>query len=100
MFDLVVELVTVRAEELDSVIGVRVVRGGDDDPGIGSETARHISHSGRRQWANEQDIHAHGKDSRRDGIFEHVAREPCIFSENDSVTAPATRLTFKIFENV
>src|SRR5215469_16749085 len=42
LFDFVVELVAVRPEEFDAIIVIRIVRSGDDDPGIGAKAARDV----------------------------------------------------------
>jgi len=43
---LVVELVAVGAEELDAVVVVRIVRGGDDDAGVRAQAARDVGDAG------------------------------------------------------
>ena len=49
IFDLVVELVAVGAEELDAVVVVGIVRGGDDDAGVGAQAAGDVGDA--RAWA-------------------------------------------------
>ena len=98
--DLVVQLVAVGAEELDAVVGVRVVRGGNDDAGVGAEAARHIGHAGSGQRTDEQDVHAHGEDAGGDGVFQHVTGKAGVFAEHDLVSAVAARLRLQVLENV
>ena len=43
LFDLVIQLVAVGAEKLDAVVGVGIVRGRDDDAGVGAQAARDVS---------------------------------------------------------
>ena len=104
VFDLalnfVVELVAVGSEEFDAVVGVGIVRGGDDDAGVGAQAARDVGDAGRRQRADEEHVHAHRKDAGRDGVFEHVARKARILADDDFVAAVSARLAFEIFENV
>ncbi len=49
VLDLVVELVAVGAEELDAVVVIGIVRGGDDDAGVGAQAAGDIGDA--RAWA-------------------------------------------------
>jgi hypothetical protein len=51
------EFVAVGTEELDSVVGVFVVAGGDHHAEIGPEAPRQHRHRRRRQRAEEDDIH-------------------------------------------
>ncbi len=57
--DLVGELVAVRAEQLDAVVGELVVRGRDHHPEIGAHRARHHRHRRRRQRPEQAHVHAH-----------------------------------------
>ena len=100
VLDLVVELVAVGAEEFDAVVGVGIVRGGDDDAGVGAQAARDVGDAGRRQRADEQHVHAHRKDAGGDGVFEHVAGKPRVLADDDFVPAAAARLAFEVFEDV
>src|ERR1041385_6242620 len=83
MLDFVIQLVTISAEEFDAVVGVGIVRRRDDDAGIGPETPRYVSYARRGQRPDEQNIHPHRKNARRDSVFEHVAGQPRIFPEHD-----------------
>ena len=49
VLDLVVELVAVGAEELDAVVVVGIVGGGDDDAGVGAQAAGDVGDA--RAWA-------------------------------------------------
>src|SRR6185437_12985568 len=100
VFNFVVELVTVRAEKFNSVVGVGIVRGGDDDAGIGAEAAGDISHAGSWERSDEQHVHAHGENAGGNGVFEHVTREPRVLAENNFVAAASAGLGFEIFKNV
>jgi hypothetical protein len=59
VFDVVVEFVSVRAEELDAVVGVWVVGGGDRDPGIGAKASGHVSNTWGGQRPDKQNIDTH-----------------------------------------
>jgi hypothetical protein len=64
ILDIIIQLVTIRPEKLDAIVPVGIVRRGNHDAGIRAQAARDVSHTRRRQWANKQDINAHGKDAR------------------------------------
>ena len=57
--DLVGQLVAVRAEQLDAVVIVGVVRGGDHHAEVGAHRARQHRHRRRRHRAEQQHVHAH-----------------------------------------
>ena len=91
ILDFVVELVAVGAEEFDAVVGVGIVRGGDDDAGVGAQAAGDVGDAGRRQRADEQHVHAHRKDAGGNGVFEHVAGKPRVLADDDFVAAAVPR---------
>ena len=68
------ELEAVAAEELDAVVAVRVVRGGDDDAEVEPVAADQQRRAGRRQHAAEQRLAAGGGDPGGHGGLEHLAR--------------------------
>ena len=76
------------------------MRGGDDDAGVGAQTARDVGDAGRGQRPDEQNIHAHGEDAGRDGVFEHVTGEARVLAEDDFVPATVPRLRRDVLENV
>ena len=100
ILDLVVELVAVGAEELDAVVVVRIVRGGDDDAGIGAEAAGDVGDPRRGQRADEQHIHAHREDAGGEGVLEHVAGKAGVFAQHNLVAAPAAGLAFETLEDM
>ena len=58
LLDIVIELVTIMAEELDAVILIGIVRGGKDDARIGAERACDVGNSWSRQWPDDEDVHS------------------------------------------
>ena len=58
LFDLVVELVAIVPEKFDAIVLVGIVRGGENDAGIGAKRARDVGDARRRQRSDQQDIHA------------------------------------------
>ena len=69
LLDFVVEFVAVVAEKFDAVVLIRIVRGAEDDAGIGAQSACEIRDAGRGQRAEKKDIHAEGHDARCEGVF-------------------------------
>ena len=61
--DLIIELVTVGPEELDTIVIIWIMRRGDDNSRIRSQAAGDISHSGGWQRANKQNVYPHGQDT-------------------------------------
>jgi hypothetical protein len=100
VFNWIVEFVAVGPEKLDAVVRVRIVRSGDDDASVGAETAGHVSDTGSRKWADEEDIDAHREDAGRDGILKHVAGKPGILADNDLVLSAAASLDVKVLEDM
>ena len=81
--DLVVEFVTVVPEKFDAVVLVRIVRGGEDDAGIGAQRARDVGHAGRRQRADQQNVDAERRDAGDERILQHVAGKAGVLAEHD-----------------
>ena len=80
--DLVRQLVTVRPEQLDAVVGVVIVRGRDHDAQISAHRARHHGHARRRQGTKGADVHSHAGQTRHQGRFDHVAGQPRILADH------------------
>src|SRR5207253_2197749 len=62
-FDGVVEFVTIGAEKFNAVVIVGIVRGGDDNAGVGAQAAGDISDPGSGKGPDEDDVDAHGQDT-------------------------------------
>ena len=82
LFDLVVELVTVVAEELYSVVFVGVVRGRQNNSRVRAKRSGDTN-TRRGQRTDDQDIDAQGGDARHHGVLQHVAGKPCVFAQHD-----------------
>jgi hypothetical protein len=67
------ELVAVRAEELDAVVGVRVVRRRDDGRQVEPVAADEQRRGRGRQHAALQHVAAGGRDARRQRRLQHLA---------------------------
>ena len=72
-FLLVRELRPVRSEELDPVVAIGVVRGGDDHREVEPEAPHQQCCAGRRQDPGEQRVAAGRRDARRERRLEHLA---------------------------
>ena len=71
--DRIVELLAVGREELDAVVLVRIVRGADDDAGVGAQAARQERHRRRRHRAEQAHVGTGGDQARLQRRLEHVA---------------------------
>jgi hypothetical protein len=89
--DLVGELVAVRSEQLDAVVVVGVVRGGDHHAEIAAHRARQHGNRRRRHRAGLEYVHADRGKAGNQGSFDHVAGKPGILADQHAVTmiAPA-----------
>src|SRR2546422_1304900 len=83
MFDLIIEFVSVSMEEFDAIIVVAIMRCGNNNAGVGAQTAGDIGDAGRRQRSYEQDVHTHRKNARRKGVLEHVTGKAWILADDD-----------------
>ena len=94
------QLEAVRAEELDAVIIVGIVRGGDDDAGVRAQRARGVSDARGGQRADEEHVHAHAEDAGAEGVLEHVAGEAGVLADDDAVLAARAGLGLEVLEDV
>nr|BFF18950.1 hypothetical protein GCM10025730_24710 [Promicromonospora thailandica] len=76
VLDRVVELEPAAREELDAVVGHRVVRGGDHDPEVGLQLRHEVGQRGRGQHVEHHHVHTRRRQPRRDGAREELARRP------------------------
>ena len=81
-FALVRQLVAVRPEQLDAVVGRRIVRGRNHDPQIRPHRARHHRHRRGRQGAEQTHIHADRGEARHQGRLDHIARQTRILADH------------------
>ena len=88
-FHLVGELVAVRAEQLDAVVGIQIVRGRDHDAEVGAHGARQHGDRRRRHRAEQQHVHADRGEPGDQGVFDHVARKPRILADHHPVAMVA-----------
>ena len=87
--DLVGQLVAVRAEQLDAVVVVRIVRGGDHHAEIGAHRARQHRHRRRRHRAGEQHVHADRGEARDQRGLDHVAGQPRVLADQHAMPVVA-----------
>src|SRR5690606_106244 len=84
----VVELLAVGGEELDAVVVVRVVRGGNDDAAVGAQRARQVGDGGCWHRADQLHVHARGHQARLQRRLEHVVRDPGVLADDHQRLAP------------
>jgi len=83
------QLVAVRPEQLDAVILIGVVRGGDHDPEIAAHHPRQHRDGRCRQRAQQHHVHPHGQEPGGKRGFQHVAGEPRVLADDDAVAVIA-----------
>ncbi|MCY1412218.1 hypothetical protein D9M71_276180 [compost metagenome] len=88
--DLVRQLGSLAGEELDAVVVVRIVRGTDDDPGIGMEGAGQVGHRRGGHRTEQHHVGARGNQSGLQGRLEHVAGDPRVLADQYLAVALAT----------
>ncbi len=87
----VVELVPAGAEDLDAVVGHRVVRRGDHHAEIGVIGAGQVGHRRRGQHTDAEGVDALAGDPGDDGGFEHLAAGARITADHGDPSAGLTR---------
>ena len=87
--DLVGELVAVRAEQLDAVVLIGVVRGRDHHAEIGAQRARQHGDGRRRHRAEQHHVHADRREAGDHGVLDHVAGEARILADHHPVAVVA-----------
>ena len=71
----VVELDPAPGEELDAVVGHRVVRGADDDAEVGAERPGEVGDPGGRHHPQAQDVTSRGGEAGDDRVLEELPRD-------------------------
>jgi hypothetical protein len=81
--DFVRKFKAVPFEKFDAVVLIRVVRGGDDHPGVGPHGVSDKRDPRGGHGAQQHDIHAHGADARGDGILQQVTGQTRVFAHHN-----------------
>ncbi len=82
LLDRVVELVAAPAEELDAVVGHRVVGGADHHAEVRAERLGHVGHAGRRQHAEAEDVDACRGEAGDHGVLEELPGDPGVAADH------------------
>ncbi|CAM5321146.1 hypothetical protein SBADM41S_10722 [Streptomyces badius] len=82
VLQLVGELVAATREELDAVVGHRVVAGGEHHTEVGVEGPGEVGDRGRRQDADAQHVHPGAGQARHDGGLQELSGCPRITSDH------------------
>ena len=88
---LVGQLAAVGAEELDAVVLVQIVRGGDHHAHVGAQRTRQHGDGRRRQRAELEHVHADGGEAGDQRGFDHVAGEARILADHHAMAVIAAR---------
>ncbi len=83
--DLVGQLVAVRPEQLDAVVVIRVVRGGDHHAEIGAHRARQHRNRRRRHRAGQQHIHPDRSEARHQRGLDHITGQPRVLADQHTM---------------
>ena len=87
------EFEAVGTEQLDAVILIRVVAGGDHHPDIGAQFACQQRHARCRHRPQQHHVHADTGKAGDHGVFQHVARQPRILADDYAVPVIAAQKT-------
>ncbi len=82
VLQLVGELVAAAREELDAVVGHRVVAGGEHHADVRAERPGEVRDGGRRQHAHPQHVHPGAGQARHDGGLQELSGCPRITSDH------------------
>ena len=83
LFDRVGQLVALFVEDLDAVVLVRVVRGGDHDARIRAFEHGQVRDRRSRQHTERHHVAADGADARDQRTFEHIGRNARVLADGD-----------------
>ena len=83
LFDGVGQLVALLVEDLDAVVLIRIVRGGDDNARVRALEHGEIRDRRRRQHAERHHIAADGADACNERTFEHIGRNARVLADRD-----------------
>ena len=87
--DLVRQLVAVRAEQLDPIVLIRVVRSRDHHAEVGAQRAREHRHARRGQGPEEGHVHPHGDEPGGERRLQHVAGETGVLADDHAMPVVA-----------
>ena len=87
----VAELVAVRAEQLDAIVGERIVRGGDHHAEVGAHRPRQHRDRRRRHRPEQHDVHADRGEAGDHRRFHHVAGKARVLADHDSMAMIAAK---------
>ena len=90
-FLLVGELVTIRAEQLDAVVGEAVMAGADHHAEIRAHGAGHHGHGGGWQGSKQAHVHANTGKSGDQCRLNHVARQARILADHHQMATIVAR---------
>ena len=75
----------VRAEQLDTIVFIRIVAGGNHDAEIRAHGRGQHGHRRRRDGAELDHVHSHAGKSRDQRIFHHITGKARVLADDDAV---------------
>ena len=84
ILDLVLHLFPMAIDELDPVVIVGIVAGGDHDAAVEIVDASHIGHTGRGGHVQHICVRAGGSDARDQSMLQHIAGPAGILADDDA----------------
>ena len=82
---IVAQFVSVGAEQLDAIVGERIVRSRNHHAEIGAHRAGQHRHRRRRHRAGEQHVHADRGEARDQRGLDHIAAEPGVLADQHAM---------------
>jgi len=84
------ELVAVVGEDLDAVVLIGIVGGGDDDARIGPHALGEKGDARRGHDPHHDGVHPHGADAGNQGVFQHITGNAGVLADDDLGPVPLT----------
>jgi hypothetical protein len=81
------QLVAVRSEQLDAIVLIAIVRGGNHHAKVSAQAARQHGDARRRQRPEQAHIHTHGGETGGQRWLQHVAGKARILADHHQMAA-------------
>ena len=88
-FDVIGELVAIRAEKLDTVILERIVRGRNHHADIAAQRARQHGNRRCRNRAEQEHVQSRRGKAGHEGVLQHISRQARVLADHHPMTMGA-----------